>query len=208
MMNFGSQTEIRERSVETAKVALDFCRKLDSTLYSCHTGFLADIDFEGNLLSGILPKEKALRNITKSLRDVCDVAEQHGIRVAIENQAGTKQYCPSMSATDYRQLLKDVDSPMLGLLMDLGHLAIDSAANSFDPRQRILDLSDHILEFHVHETFSGKDHQPLNDPGILSRFGISRQLAARAFVTLEANGLSVSEISSSLDVLEEALRDL
>jgi sugar phosphate isomerase/epimerase len=124
MMNFASATGIRDRSIRAAKAAIEFCRRIDAPLYSAHAGFLADIDDLGNPLSQSIAREAAEERIVSALRELCDFAESHRIKVAIENSTGSGPHLLFFSAEQYLSILKEVNSKSLGLLIDLGHPAI------------------------------------------------------------------------------------
>ncbi|MFH1510959.1 MAG: sugar phosphate isomerase/epimerase family protein, partial [Candidatus Woesearchaeota archaeon] len=203
MMNFGVDSHIRKESTDTAKHAIDFCRKIDAPLYSMHTGYLCPIDEIGNQLGPLISQKRAVENITFSLREVCDFARSYGIKVAIENSTARARHLLFFSPAQYGQLLRNVGSKNLGLMIDLGHLKASSVAHKFDPAAYFREVQHMVFALHVHEYRKGKDHLGLSSPDILKRFGVS-QLCKNPYITLESNGLDTPSLEKSIRVLKQA----
>jgi sugar phosphate isomerase/epimerase len=205
MLNFASTTHIREESVAIAKETLEWCRRLDASIYTTHAGFLADIKPGLKQLSPFISVEEALSNMINSIREVCDSAEQMGIRVALENMAPESEILHHFSAADLRKVLDEVKSKQLGLLIDLGHLGLAGRYLGVDPAREIRELSGHIVAFHVNEVVGPDHHMPLRDTTIFRRFGVSRELLGRTSAILEVHNMDREQVKKNAELLRQSM---
>ena len=209
MLNIAAGDKLREFSILKAKEAIDYCRRLDAPIYGTHGGALARTDANGYAIGEIeLSREEAMINIYRSLSEICEYANQYGVKIALENACAFLPHLLYITPDEYKLILKQVGSKNLGLLVDLGHLAISAKHNNFDPKWFINEVESKILEFHVHEVIDGHDHQELIDDQILKKFGISKSLAKKSCVTLESNWLTLETLKRSNELLHQAIKVL
>jgi sugar phosphate isomerase/epimerase len=206
MMNPASGSRIRSLTVKTAKASIDFCRRIDARLYSLHTGYLSEIDDRGMPATSIvLARENAIANIISSIRRICDHAKSYGISIALENSGVQGPQQISFASSQYRELLDDIGTKNLGLLIDLAHLQISNSHHKFDMAGYIDDIKDRILEFHVAVGTRKGDNLPLRDEFILRDFGLAKSTLGRACLTLEANLLTGNSLPQQVSLLRKAI---
>jgi len=203
MINPASQNQKQlENTIRIAKNAIELCRKLDSELYSLHSGLVADVNFDDNPISEIISEKKATENTINSLNIICDYASRYNVKIAIENLWGLS---PLKNQNDFLNFLKEANQKNLGLLIDLGHLNISSKHNGFDKKSFIKKLQKHALEIHVHENDGTKDtHQKITNKNILADF--DKDIIKKIAVTLEVQRLNKEEILQQKQFLEEAVK--
>lgn len=209
MMNLASNTIVKTKTIEAAKKAVELARKIDAPIYSLHSGYLCEIDDMGHSISAVsMSRETAEDNIVSSLIDICDFASQYNVRVAIENSSAEEAHQLFFTAKQYKGLLRKVNRPNLGLLIDLANLRIAGYRRRFDPKEYIKEVAGHIFEMHVAESTRTLDFLPLKDNTILQRFGISKKVCQMSAVALESHMLSQHGIMSSLSLLRESMNML
>jgi len=91
-----------------------------------------------------------LDNFRKGLDELLKVAEQIGVKVAMENML--PGYLCSHSS-DVRAILEEFDSPFLGICFDIGHANV-GPEGIWDG---IAALQDRIISFHLHDNDGTRD---------------------------------------------------
>jgi sugar phosphate isomerase/epimerase len=116
---------------------------------------------------GDAARERALleeRSITQHLQH----AHTLGVTVAIENLApvfaGPRRMCHDPIAV--RDLVRRLDSPAVGMLLDLGHLHVTADASRADPAQLALACAQEVVLFHVHDNLGARRRPAIDAPGI------------------------------------------
>jgi sugar phosphate isomerase/epimerase len=202
ILNFASQTNVLKKSMEIAKQALEFCRKLNSRLYSCHGGYLADLDLDFNPIQPLMSYEQAFDTVKHSIAELVDYASSYDIKVAIEKIS----YADDVMFYHYNHFLhlfEEVNQKNLGILLDVGHLDKDCSKGLFTKKEFIEKVKHKIFELHVHQVVGQKDHFNVTDENILKDF--DKETIEKAAVTLEANMLTAEEVAQGKEVLERGV---
>ncbi|MDX6722312.1 MAG: hypothetical protein QOD73_716 [Solirubrobacteraceae bacterium] len=105
-----------------------------------------------------------------SLTRLLQRAHSLGVTVAIENLA--PMYAPPMQSARrchdpiaVRDLVRRLDSPAAGMLLDLGHLHITADARRSDHAAVFAECAPHVVLFHVHDNL-GARRRDLGAPGV------------------------------------------
>lgn len=209
MLNIASCDEkIRDVSLKAAQASIDMCRKLDSKLFSLNGGFLCDFDRSMRRLNDLSDYEGAYSRCIDSLQTLTDISSQYGIRLAVENHY-VSEGVMFTDISEFRRLLKDIRKNDLGVLIDLGHLKLNSVVYGKDQESFISEVKDRIMELHIHQIREGvgvsfgDDHRMIRDKSVLDI--VPKDVLKRASLTLESNQLSPEEILLGVNIIESAL---
>lgn len=96
----------------------------------------------GQPTPGCLP-ERATTHFVESLKRICEAADQYNIKIGIEYEPGLIVE----RATEVCEVIHRVDSPLLGVNLDIGH----SFLIREKPEQAIASLSGRIWNVHVED---------------------------------------------------------
>ena len=152
---------IRALSLAHCVKAIDLCAELEVPFYSFHAGFsfeAAPAQLGGGLLDAPrFSPERAHGVFIKSLRTLCDHAEEKCVRLLVENNVVTRTNLVNGQNTlllgadsgELLQMLAEVNSPVLGLLVDMGHLKVTAKSLGFDREEFLVRLSANIEAFHL-----------------------------------------------------------
>ncbi len=149
--------------------------------------------------------EQGLALFVESLREICQAAETHDVRVGVEYEPGLLVE----RATDLVQVLERVDSPLLGANLDIGHSYLDGEA----PEQAIESLSGRIWNLHVEDIRDRKHYHRVPGDGDLPferYFSALRRHGYQGFLTVELYTCTDAPEQAgrrSLDYLQELLTD-
>ena len=112
----------RERSMRWAVEAVATARRMGASILTLDPGHL--VDGVQTLASGWRPLISAARTIAKA-------AEDQGVRVGLENPAPAPDRVLT-HLVDAQSLLREVESPYLGVGLNLSHLSASSAEDPVD----------------------------------------------------------------------------
>jgi sugar phosphate isomerase/epimerase len=122
------------------------------------------VDADGPAAARI--RERALLE-ERSLQRFSQRAHTLGVTIAAENLApvwpGTPRLCHDPLAV--RDLVRRVDSPGLGMLVDLGHLHVWSDESRTDASRVLAAVAPDVVLFHLHDNFGARRHD-LGAPGV------------------------------------------
>lgn len=203
-LNLCSQSPNMQKSVmASAKASIELLNKMGGSLYSVHFGFLADMLPNLMQMSEKAPYQKAFDTGANTLGQVCDYAQYYNVNVAVENQPPHGLLLLS-KPQEMKELLKKVARKNLGLLIDLGHMALTEKKLGI-PRSDFAKLQEKAFEFHVHEIVGENDHQKLTSPSVFA--GFDREILMKSALTLEATGLTEKQIMESLALISRAVQE-
>ncbi|MBD3310731.1 TIM barrel protein, partial [Candidatus Woesearchaeota archaeon] len=174
LLNIASADErIRKMSHKAFAESIETCRRLDSGLFSFNAGFLCDLDKDINMLNKPWTYEDAFSRMKEMLLLLLDKASEHDIRLAVENhEAMGTDVIMFTKAEEYERLFREIRHPLLGALLDIGHLRLNAINRNADETGFIEKVRDRIFEFHIHEVKEGKDHQRFSDASVLRNLPI------------------------------------
>jgi fructoselysine 3-epimerase len=133
----------------------------------------------GRMVPGTAPQE-SLELLKRSLAELLPWAKDHAVRLGIE-------YEPGLLIENCRELvflLNELDSPLLGANLDLGH----SHVLGEDPEDVLRRLSGRIFHFHLEDIKQGKHYHLIPGEGDMDfarLFRLLDQSAYDGFVTIE-----------------------
>ena len=130
---------------ELVKSSLEKAYKLEADLIVIHPGVYSGL--------GYFHPERAWRNSVDRVKSIADLAQDLGIRVAVENQA----FSPILGDVKaMKKFLEEVHLEWVGICFDTGHFFIvNRDAFNLD------EISDRILEFHMSDNLGKEDdHLP------------------------------------------------
>lgn len=206
---------IRVLSLDHCVRAIDLCVDLKIPFYSFHAGFTFEAAPEqlgGELIHAPrISPEKAHKRFIESLRTLCNYAENKGIRLLVENNVVTRENLVNgqnilllgANSEELLKILAEVNSPVLGLLVDMGHLKVTAESLGFDREQFLVRLSPHIKAFHLSDNDGAKDeHLEFNENAWflqhLSNF-------PDATMILETQKTEIDKIRTMMAVVDRAL---
>jgi sugar phosphate isomerase/epimerase len=141
---------------------LDYAAEAGAELIAYHA--LNFVDAAGPADARI--RERALLE-ERSLTRLLQRAHTLGVTVAMENLApvhpGPPRLCHDPLAV--RNLVRRLDSPAAGMLLDVGHLHVVADASRSDPAAVAAAVADDVVLFHVHDNFGVRRHD-IDAPGI------------------------------------------
>jgi sugar phosphate isomerase/epimerase len=102
-------------------------------------------------------KEKNVQNASQMLDRIATLAEQHGVKLGIENRQALEEI-PLDS--DFNLFLLNNNRPSICYWHDCGHAQIKQNLGFIDHRLHLLALSSRLLGFHIHDVdYPGRDHR-------------------------------------------------
>jgi sugar phosphate isomerase/epimerase len=142
-INIGSlNPRARERSVQEVCETLQAAGRMNIDLCTIHPGFYGPL--------GMLDKP--------ALAAIEDVAQDSGVRVALENMPEMGQMMMGRTPQELLRLLEGFD---LGICLDIGHA---HTAHSIDD---FLRLKDRVINVHIHDNLGDRDsHLPIGEGSI------------------------------------------
>jgi len=103
----------------------------------------------------------------RSLAGILQRAHTLGVIVAIENLAPVHPSPPHLchDPLAVRDLVRRLDSPAVGMLLDVGHLHITADASHSDPALVAAAVAGEVVLFHVHDNL-GVRRRDIDAPGV------------------------------------------
>jgi sugar phosphate isomerase/epimerase len=219
LLNLASQDpENLRRSIEHCHAALDLSAELGAPIYAAHGGFGVDLapgilgnpEAQASLPeSAFRPYERIYATLVDAVRDLCSYAAARGVRFLIENNvlsplngvAGRK-LIPMAHPQELLRLVRDVNEPGFGLLIDVGHANVSATALDFDREDFFTTLEPHIAAFHLSDNDGIRDQNRPFDKNAWFMKHLAR--FPDAVLTLELNRLEPPEILAVRNVVLEA----
>lgn len=151
---------ILTKSINQIFKSIDFCVRNNIHFFSFHAGFRIDpdINFKFNL-SQKSDYEKPYNIFKNSIIKIIDYAESRHVKIGIENNVLAKHNLVNGENTillmcelwEFERLLKEINSDLVNILLDLGHLKVTSNTLNFDKNEFILNLKEWVVGIHIHE---------------------------------------------------------
>jgi len=149
-------------SLKQARTAIDFAQKLGAATYSVHAGFCASpsLDDLGTNWPKLprISQHEAEEIFVHSITDLCSYAEDKGVSILIENNVLTRETARTngfdvLLMTDPDSIFRVFENlpSQVGLLVDVGHLHVSGATQSFSPREALGKLAPITRAYHLSE---------------------------------------------------------
>ena len=205
--------QIRTKSIQHVKKAINFCKVTNSKLYTVHPGFLTDpitasrtknnYDFIWNNNNLNKNYNLAFNNMLSSLKKIVHFAKNKKVRVAIETEGSFKKknLLLMQKPNEYKELFKYFKPNDLGINLNIGHLNLASRAFKFSKFEFVKKLKQYILAIELsHNNGIEDQHLPLkrnewywkiiNDPDF-----------SKVYKILEFRNTSIENIKNVLKLL-------
>ncbi len=202
--------EIRSKSLQLAKNAIDLCRKINSPLYTFHSGFTADSKKVGKdfIKKNVFSRSKALTTFIESIIELKDFANHSGIKIAFEpnivqkhNLINKKNELLLLAEFDEIELFyKFFKKNQIGILLDLGHTAVTSHWLDFNKDDFVKKCLDKVTAIHISNNNGMKDeHKELTrDCWQVSKL----KLFKKKPIILETMNLTIDKIKKNIKIAE------
>jgi sugar phosphate isomerase/epimerase len=205
---------VRQRAIDHVMRNLELCARIGSPLYTVHGGFRCDPgpDFIFRPERGMTDAERAMDLFADAIARICQLAEQLGIDVGVENnvlspanhaKSPEDPFLLFLTGRDFEQLTARVRSPRLGALLDVGHLNVTCHTLGLDRSAAAAAILPFVSSFHLHDNDGTADqHLPVTSSSWflpLISGGVGRRMI------LEPQGLSEAELSESIRIVDDAV---
>ncbi len=150
-INIGSlNPRARERSVQEVCDTLQAASRMNIDLCTIHPGFYGPM--------GMLDKPAVSQRTKESLAAIEKVAQDNGVRVALENMPNMGMIMMGRSPGELLPLLEGFD---LGICLDIGHAHTAGTIDDF------LHHKDRVINVHIHDNLGDRDaHLPIGEGSI------------------------------------------
>jgi len=147
-INIGSlNPRARELSVLEICETLQAAGRMNIDLCTIHPGFFGPM--------GMLDKPAVGKRTRESLAVIEEVAQDSGVRVALENMPNMGMMMMGRSPGELLPLLEGLD---LGICLDIGHAHTAGTIDDF------LRLKDRVINVHIHDNLGDHDaHLPIGE---------------------------------------------
>lgn len=163
-----------------AKLRRDRARMIGHTLKFAHAVGADNISITSGKALPTMPPEKAMQTFREHLRPLLEMAQKLGVRIGIECEPGLLVEW----ATELRELIDTLGSPMLGANLDIGH----SVVLGEDVPSALKLLRGRIWNCHIEDIPGRKHYHLIPGRGTFDFAGLKRSLEAIGydrFLTVE-----------------------
>lgn len=155
-----SDPEIRRRSLDHCRGAMDLAHELESDLFTVHAGFAIEpkVAELGRPIAGEAGDVEVAYGIFRdTVGELVTYGEGRGVRLGIENNVvapfnlrhGKNAFLLMATAEEIVRLAKDIPSPRLGFLIDSGHLNVSARTLGFDRGAFLEAVRPRLLGWHL-----------------------------------------------------------
>lgn len=134
---------VRRLSVAQVNESMELAQKLGAETVTIHPGKVAGRK---------IPRADCALQLTKSLKELADYAEDLGILLALENMAGEKKLCKT--APEILEAINAVGSENLGATIDFSHVYL----MAISPKRTVDTLKHKLFNIHLSDSRAGSDH--------------------------------------------------
>ena len=217
VINIASFNEnIRAKSIQHIKDAIDFCNVINAKLYTFHPGFLSDpagpnhsksnYDFIWKEVSSF-NYNKAIKLMYDSLDQIIFYAKSKQINIAIETEGSfhKKDHLLMQKPEEYQKFMTKYFSNDIGINLNIGHLNL--ACNAFNfKREDFIDLiKDHIVAMELSHNDGIEDqHLPLQKDEWYWDLILDPQFE-KVYKILEFRNTAIDDIVKNIKLFDRAL---
>lgn len=208
-----SNPALRERSVRHCLQGLELAKQADAPFFSAHAGFCIDPDPEhlGRKLPQDIPYDRAAHwgLFKDSLQVILAEAESMGLDFLLENNVVAAMnlwdngshplFCAD--AEEIVQIMKEMDHPRLGLLLDTAHWKVSAGSLGFDKDARLAGIQPWVRGIHHSDNDGLLDtNEPLQeDYWFLQHQSAYSELPQ----VLEVKRQAPEQINTQIDLLQQ-----
>lgn len=207
--------QIREKSLDHCRRALELTVDLGAPFYAVHAGFAFHPTVEqlGSAFEGkpAMPRERAYEIFLENVREILKYARSLGVSFYVENNVVAPFNAPEgkndrVLLADPDEMIRfaeDIDDPSFGYLMDVGHLNVSAKTLGFDRNAAIDVLMPFIRAFHLSDNDGTEDS---NKPfGADAWFLPWLSRCPQSTIVIEAYELSPQQLNRCLDAVSQAV---
>lgn len=152
----------RARVVDFLSERLRLSAKLGCDYYAFHAGFRVPYEFgrKSYPADEILDDEDAMSLFVRELRPLIEEAQALGIRLGVENhvvESGNEGNLILFDERGFDRLFESIESELLCLHLDVGHLKVSARTLSFDRDQLITRHASRIVGAHLSDNDGLRD---------------------------------------------------
>jgi len=218
IINLASQNKkILGKSINQIKKSTDFCSNLNINLFSFHAGFRVDPDINLKFNFNNIPDyEKSFNIFKNSVQEIVKYAEEKNVRVAIENNVvseynlinGENKLLLMAELWEFKRLFREIPSENLGILLDFGHLKVNSHLLNFDRNKFIEGLKDKVFAVHIHENNGRIDqHRKLRKDSwcfkVINKYFKNKETP----LVMEGKYSNIEELINNKNLIEKSLKN-
>ena len=149
--------DIKKRSIDLLTETLEYCRAIECPIMVMHPNHSESLS---------LGFEVMKRNSIEAIREVVKKAEELEVKIAIENMINVKGGRFGSKISELREIIKNVDSPYLGICLDTGHINLLTGSDA-DLEKEITRAGEYLWTLHVHDNDGKADrHWPPGEGNI------------------------------------------
>ena len=217
VLNIASfKPEIRLRSIEHIKKAIDFCTEANARIYTFHPGFLTDptgsnttkhnYDFqwdEKQLQN--TNYEIAKKNMFNALDEVAKYAQSKKITIAIETEGSLnkKNHLLMQKPDEYLEFMEKYNEDDIGVNLNIGHLNLAANAFYFDRFEFIDLIQGYIIAMELsHNNGKEDQHLPLKKGAWYWQLINDRRFENVPKI-LEFRNTSIEDIQKNIQLIQE-----
>jgi len=186
--------EIRQRSLDHVRAAIDLTAAVGAPAYSVHAGFVNDPDgWDGTSFTFPPATAADVAAASSRFRDAVAVALDRAanaeIALLVENNVCTEPLRGKLllqTSDEFLELLEEIGDARCGVLVDTGHLNVSAHTLGFDPEEFVAQLEPHIGAWHVHDNRGLEDEHLPVDGGSWVMTALRRAASRELPVVVEA----------------------
>ncbi len=155
-----SDLEVRTRSIDHCRGAIDLAHELESDLFTVHAGFALEpkVAELGRPITGKAGDIEVAYGIFRdTVGELVAYGEGRGVRLGIENNVvapfnlrqGRNVFLLMATADEICRLGRDIPSSRLGFLIDSGHLNVSARTLGFDRGAFLEAVGPRLLGWHL-----------------------------------------------------------
>jgi len=220
VLNISAQNEtVRARSLEFMKKAIDFAVKIHAPLYTIHPGFCCEeiaeskvgdnYDFHFNRFGYDIPDrtKRYFGNLITSVNILGDYIKDKDIRIAVETQGSVSEdnFVFMDKPEDFEAFLAEMESPKVGLNLNLGHVNLASRKHGFDKMNYPEGVMKRIYAVEVsHNNALLDEHLGLKEDGWYMEF-LKKGSFKNLPVIFEGRDIGIEDTVKSYNMLKNIL---
>lgn len=217
VLNIASLDEdIRRKSIEHVKRAIDFTSYIGAHLYTFHPGFINDpasagiseynYDFlwESNQISQS-DYNRAKNKMYNAIDNIIKYASSKSVKIAIETEGSfnKKDHLLMQRPEEYQEFIDKFSQNDIGINLNIGHLNLAANAFSFKKAEFIDFIQDYIVAMELsHNNGLEDEHLPLKKNGWYWPI-INDVRFKNIYKILEFRNVGISDILDNIKLFQE-----
>lgn len=213
ILNIASiNTDVRERSLEFIKGAVDFAERINAKLYTIHPGFLIDPVEESKSLEDydfnfdtqrIDPSpstyDRCSAHFLDSLNRIAAYIKDKKLKIAVETQGtvSKKDVMFFSKPSDFSLFFKENKNKNIGINLNLGHLNLAVNAWGLDMYEVIEMIKPHLFAVEVSHNSGLKDEHAALKPDGWYMDILKNDFFKKIPIIFEGRNLTIQEVISS-----------